>query len=139
MGLSRVKAGPKVSKAAILYNDPRWGELRLSILDRDLWTCQMCGVLLTEGKTRPTDAVVDHKTPHRGDAALFWDSGNLWSVCKWDHDTTCAAIEARTSQERVRAAKDAHRPVGLDGYPIRLNGPLAARSVAGGGCQNPRR
>jgi len=30
--------------------------------------------------------VADHKTPHRGDEALFWDRQNLWCLCKGCHD-----------------------------------------------------
>jgi len=30
--------------------------------------------------------VVDHVIPHRGDDRLFWDYGNLASLCKLCHD-----------------------------------------------------
>lgn len=30
--------------------------------------------------------VVDHKTPHRGDARLFWDQTNWQALCKACHD-----------------------------------------------------
>lgn len=30
--------------------------------------------------------VVDHKIPHKGDRALFWDSSNWQSLCKLCHD-----------------------------------------------------
>lgn len=30
--------------------------------------------------------VVDHKTPHKGDPALFWDIKNLQPMCKQCHD-----------------------------------------------------
>lgn len=32
--------------------------------------------------------VVDHRVPHRGDMALFWDSGNWMSLCERCHNTT---------------------------------------------------
>nr|WP_243256973.1 HNH endonuclease signature motif containing protein [Rhizobium skierniewicense] len=30
--------------------------------------------------------VADHKIPHRGDEALFWDESNLQCLCKPCHD-----------------------------------------------------
>ncbi len=32
--------------------------------------------------------VVDHRIPHRGDMALFWDSNNWMSLCAHCHNTT---------------------------------------------------
>ena len=44
-----------------------------------------CVRCLKEG--RMTEAtVVDHITPHRGDATLFWDENNWQSLCKPCHD-----------------------------------------------------
>lgn len=34
--------------------------------------------------------VVDHKVPHRGDQALFWDHDNWQSLCKTCHDEKTA-------------------------------------------------
>lgn len=31
--------------------------------------------------------VVDHKTPHRGDESLFWDTSNHQALCKQCHDS----------------------------------------------------
>lgn len=64
------------------YKTQRWRRLRWQVLRRDLFTCQMCG------KVEPVTAllVADHKEPHRGDEALFWDEDNLWCLCKTCHD-----------------------------------------------------
>lgn len=35
--------------------------------------------------------VVDHRIPHRGDKALFWDRGNWQTLCKTHHDRKTAA------------------------------------------------
>lgn len=35
---------------------------------------------------RAPELVADHKTPHRGDVALFWDEQNLQCLCKPCHD-----------------------------------------------------
>lgn len=64
------------------YNTKRWRQLRWAVLLRDLFTCQMCG----RPEADTSQLVADHKTPHRGDEALFWDEGNLWTLCKTCHD-----------------------------------------------------
>lgn len=63
------------------YDSARWKRLRWSVLVRDLFTCQRCGRI--EGD--PSKLVADHKTPHRGDEALFWDSANLICLCASCH------------------------------------------------------
>lgn len=37
--------------------------------------------------------VVDHKVPHRGDQALFWDQDNWQPLCKPCHDSVKAREE----------------------------------------------
>lgn len=39
--------------------------------------------------------MVNHKTPHKGDPALFFDVDNTESVCKQDHDALIQREEAR--------------------------------------------
>lgn len=65
------------------YKTSRWIKLRWQVLTRDLFTCQMCGRI--EGNT--AKLVADHKTPHRGSEALFWDEQNLWCLCSHCHDS----------------------------------------------------
>jgi len=65
-----------------LYKKARWQKLRWSVLVRDMFTCKRCGRL--EADT--SQLVADHKIPHRGDEALFWDAGNLQCLCKTCHD-----------------------------------------------------
>ena len=113
---------------AKLYSTKRWADLQAATLRRDGWVCQMCGVMLRKGRSdkaatvlRP--AVVDHLMPHRGDASLFHDRGNLWAICCDCHDGPCQAIERRPiTGEAMRAAKVAYRAVGLDGYPSKPQG-----------------
>ncbi|WP_103728917.1 HNH endonuclease [Novosphingobium sp. HII-3] len=66
------------------YNTARWKALRLAIFARDMFTCQWPGCGRLEGNT--SQLVADHRTPHRGDEALFWDESNLWTLCKPCHD-----------------------------------------------------
>lgn len=82
-----------------LYKDPRWcgpNGIRQQALVRDLYTCKRCGCLLVTGnRHHPRAAVVNHKTPHKGDEALFFDLENTESVCKADHDALIQREEAR--------------------------------------------
>ena len=75
------------------YKTTRWQRLRLTILKRDLYTCQRTGVLLTGKYPAPNSPVVDHKQPHRGDEQLFWEENNLHAVSKAYHDKVKQAEE----------------------------------------------
>lgn len=66
------------------YKTARWQKLRMSVLVRDLFTCKMAGCGKIEGDT--SKLVCDHKKPHRGREALFWDERNLQCICKDCHD-----------------------------------------------------
>ncbi|KFI34266.1 HNH endonuclease [Haematobacter missouriensis] len=72
------------------YKTARWKDLRWTVLERDLFTCRRCGHV--EGDTR--FLVADHRQPHRGDEALFWEPTNLQCLCKACHDG------AKQSEER---------------------------------------
>lgn len=76
------------------YKTSRWQKLRWSILVRDLFACQMCKRV----EANTSQLVADHKTPHRGDEALFWDASNLQCLCKDCHD------RLKQSEERRRHA-----------------------------------
>lgn len=75
------------------YKTARWQKLRWSILVRDLFKCQMEGCGKIEGNT--SLLVADHKIPHRGDQALFWDENNLQCLCKACHDRIKQSLERR--------------------------------------------
>lgn len=94
---------------------------RESILVRDLFTCQMCGCIVTTGRTHPRSAVVDHLRPVALRPDLERDPGNCRCVCRACH-STCDSIEKRLGSdvEAVARAKLSVRPVGLDGYPLAL-------------------
>ncbi|AZN71997.1 HNH endonuclease [Georhizobium profundi] len=77
------------------YKTARWQKLRLKILQRDLYTCQKTGVLLSGKHPAPNSPVVDHKRAHRGDERLFWDEDNLHAVSKAYHDSEKQAEERR--------------------------------------------
>lgn len=77
------------------YSLPRWHALRWSIFRRDGFTCQWAGC----GRHEPSGKglIADHKDPHRGDAARFWDPLNLWTLCKPCHDGPKQRSEQRGS------------------------------------------
>ena len=66
------------------YTTARWRALRLTIFARDLFTCQWPGCGFTTANT--SLLVADHRDPHGGDEQLFWDEGNLQTLCKPCHD-----------------------------------------------------
>lgn len=90
-----------------LYATKAWQQLRTGILARDGYMCQRCGVMLTQGRKHKTAAVVNHKTPHKGDLELFYDVGNLEAVCKHCHD---GKIQRQERGNRTT--------IGADGWPI---------------------
>lgn len=63
-----------------LYDTKRWDKLRAAQLLREPF-CRACAAAGV--RTRATD--VDHVTPHRGNIVLFFDSGNLQSLCHACH------------------------------------------------------
>lgn len=65
------------------YKTARWQKLRMSVLVRDLFTCQMCGKL----EPNTSKLVADHRIPHRGSEYLFWKDTNIQCVCKTCHDS----------------------------------------------------
>lgn len=67
------------------YNTERWRKLRIRIFERDDFTCQRPGCGHVEGNL--SKLVADHRRPHRGDASLFWNEANLWTLCKPCHDS----------------------------------------------------
>jgi len=73
------------------YKLARWRRLRWAVLIRDMFTCRMCGRI--EADT--SKLVADHREPHRGDEALFWDVNNLQTLCEDCHNGPKARMEAR--------------------------------------------
>ncbi|MFW2829888.1 HNH endonuclease [Sphingomonas sp. ID0503] len=58
------------------YKTARWRALRIATFVRDAFTCQMCGRVAPAG-----ELTADHRRPHRGDEALFWDADNVETLC----------------------------------------------------------
>lgn len=78
-----------------------WDKLRLRILERDGYLCQMCKA---EGRVNEAK-VVDHRTPKAKGGTD--DMANLWSLCKRHDD----------AKQLTDAGKVKRAAVGLDGWP----------------------
>lgn len=61
--------------------DSRWNRARVRYL-KEHPLCVRC--MAQHRMVKAT--VVDHVTPHRGDAVLFWDEDNWQPLCKACHD-----------------------------------------------------
>jgi 5-methylcytosine-specific restriction protein A len=81
-GYCRVHQPPRSNDdVRVWYHTPRWRQLRARFL-RYHPTCPGFGPFV--GCGRPTTDV-DHRVPHRGDPALFWDPTNLDAYCHQCH------------------------------------------------------
>lgn len=86
-----------------LYASTAWRALRQA----QLLANPLCVMCKEEGRLTAA-SVVDHIKPWRGDLALFYDAGNLQSLCKLHHDSS-----------KQRAEKGGtSKATGLDGWPI---------------------
>jgi len=88
----------KVSEA--LRHTASWYELRAQVLAEAGYRCEF-------PKCKAGATVCDHKTPHRGDSALFFERGNLWALCKGHHDSKTATHDGGFGRapDYVRAAR----------------------------------
>ncbi|WP_275782443.1 HNH endonuclease [Pararhizobium gei] len=91
------------------YSERAWWKLRSQRLKAEPWCrfCRQAGVMSAA-------TIADHIRPHRGDRRLFFDRGNLQSLCKPCHDKIKQGVEARGYDTRI----------GSDGLPIDTNHPF---------------
>ena len=86
------------------YSTARWKRLRAAQLQRQ----PLCEAHLAVGQVVAA-RVVNHREPHRGDLALFFDPANLQSVCASCHDGPI---------QRIEAAGGVSPRVDADGWPV---------------------
>lgn len=70
---------PLSSRIQDFYDTPEWRRMRLLILTRDNYTCQLCGA------SPSNDGIVlhvDHKEPLSQAWGRRLDPTNLWTTCK---------------------------------------------------------
>ncbi|WP_348626989.1 HNH endonuclease [Mesorhizobium sp. WSM3873] len=86
-----------------LYGTARWQRRRSSQLKAH----PLCKLCLGKGHVIVA-TVCDHVIPHRGDERLFWDAGNLQSLCGPCHSSEKQQIELHGYSNEI----------GLDGWPV---------------------
>jgi 5-methylcytosine-specific restriction endonuclease McrA len=82
------------------YSTARWQALRLKVFVRDNYTCQRTGALCAGTHPAPDSPTANHKVPHRGNPALFWDEDNIETVTKEVHDTLIQREEQASLHHR---------------------------------------
>jgi 5-methylcytosine-specific restriction endonuclease McrA len=82
------------------YGTARWQRLRQEVLIRDAYTCQRTGLICGGKYPAPDSPTVNHKKPHRGNEALFWDIDNLETVSKAEHDAAIQREEQQSLHQR---------------------------------------
>lgn len=80
------------------YNTERWRKLRMQVFVRDHFVCQRSGAVCVGRYPAPNSPVANHKVPHRGDPALFWDPNNIETVTKEVHDSLIQSEERALPQ-----------------------------------------
>jgi len=85
-----------------------WQKARAAYLAKH----RLCVMCQARGVVRLA-LVVDHRVPHKGDRALFWDSENWQALCKACHDGVKQALDRGSG---LRGAS-------LDGSPLDPNHP----------------
>jgi 5-methylcytosine-specific restriction protein A len=91
------------SPTALLYRTARWLRMRKVQLQKE----PLCRFHHRLGEVVPA-SVVDHVTPHKGDKELFFDEGNLQSLCKPCHDTVKQHIVYMVDITRVTSSSTIH-------------------------------
>ncbi len=96
----RQAAAPRPTAAARGY-DGRWQKARRTFLSRaENALCQHCKA----SKRLVSAVVVDHVIPHKGNQALFWDSGNWQPLC-----TRCHNAKSAKEMHDIKNVTDARK------------------------------
>ena len=74
-----------------LYRTARWKHLRL----RHLAEHPLCKLCLEQHGRVTAGKIVDHVKAHKGNLELFFDAGNLQTLCSSCHSSTKAIVEHR--------------------------------------------
>lgn len=80
------------------YNSREWQRLRLLCFERDGYICQRSGELCSGKGHERNSPVANHKIPHEGDRALFFNLDNLECVTKEIHDSLVQGEEKQAGR-----------------------------------------
>ena len=75
-----------------MYDSPQWQTLKAQVRAEAHGRCQWPGCT-------SIGFCVDHRTPHKGAASLFFNRGNLWLLCKLHHDRKTATHDGGFGRE----------------------------------------
>lgn len=75
-----------------MYESAQWRELKITVRRQANGICQWPGCIYRGN-------CVDHRKPHKGDPALFFNLGNLWLLCKRHHDRKTATYDGGFGRE----------------------------------------
>jgi 5-methylcytosine-specific restriction protein A len=90
------------------YLSKEWKAVRLKVLSRDKWKCQMCGVrCLGVAKGMPSPEV-DHIQPLKDFPQLKLEMSNLRTLCKSCHSRH--TMLGQIGEKKIE--------IGLDGFPV---------------------
>lgn len=81
------------------YGTQEWKKLKQAAHLRDRWICQRTGELCIGKHPEPNSPVANHRTPHRGNRALFFDLNNIETVAKHVHDSEIEREEIAAGRE----------------------------------------
>lgn len=100
------------------YKTARWQKLKRDVHVRDLYICQVTGVLCSGRHPADDSPVADHKVEHEGDPDLFWDMNNVRTVSKAFHDSERQKEQAAGRGQRQPFSIP--RNVRRSGVPVHL-------------------
>ena len=86
--------------------DSRWDKARKTFLASHPW-CAFC----LEHDVHTKASVVDHKTPHKGNQALFWATSKWQSLCQSCHNSAKRTEELTGKRGRIKG-------VDANGWPL---------------------
>lgn len=89
-----------------LYSTPQWRALRAAQLAKE----PLCNRCADRGRVVAA-TVAHHVKAHKGDEVLFFDAGNLASLCADCHDI---------DEQRIERGGKARQQVDEDGWPLEV-------------------
>lgn len=80
------------------YSSREWQVLRRQCFERDAYICQRTGELCSGKGHERNSPVANHKIPHHGDRALFFNLDNLETTTKEVHDQLIQSEEKQAGR-----------------------------------------
>lgn len=103
----------------IYHGSPTWKKIRIVILNRDGWKCQLCGVALRDGtRQKRGNAQVDHIVPRvQGGRTVDENLRALCGTCNARKGLIEGATSAQNGSPAVLSVTDPYAAAGLPTVP----------------------